>query len=148
LNLSLSSQLAQDVKVTLLKVDLQFCRSYNVLIISFSDCQAVVDLGFIVDYSQSVADGHSDEEHFWDIRDFIIGISTTFNISDQYSHFAYIPFGTYAADLPSQWFNNSDLKMVPSNNKEAQKEHLMKVIQPLPPNSEYATGKIYFLNSP
>ena len=95
---------------------------------------ATVDLGFIVDFSNSVQDEHSDMDHFLDMQDFIVRTASIFDVSLNATHFGYIPFSTHADDLATQYFNNSDLPRVPTGNKTAQIEHLKKVVQPLTPN--------------
>ena len=107
----------------------------------FSACIAKVDLAFIVDFSNSVQDEHSDMHHFMDMQDFIVRTASIFDIGQNATHFGYIPFSTHADDFPSQYFNNSDLPSVPSGNKSAQKEHLKKVVQPLSPNPISGEGK-------
>ena len=111
----------------------------------FSACLATVDLGFIIDFSNSVQDEHSEMDHFLDMQDFIVRTAAIFDISQNSTHFGYIPFSTHADDLPTQYFNNSDLPSVPAGNNTAQMEHLKKVVQPLTPNPISGLFKDYFL---
>ena len=103
-----------------------------------------MDLSFIVDFSLSVNDGHSEEEHFIDMRDFVVRTATIFDVAPNNTQFAYIPFSTVANDLPTQWFNNPDFQSVKSGDKPGQEKHLMSVVKPLQNDANMVGGQLIF----
>ena len=95
-------------------------------------CNGIVDLGVIADFSKSIGDGHTEEAHFTDMKNFIKDTALLFDISQTMSHFAYIPFSTEAGDNENQWFNNSIVAEITSGDKIAQKAYLDLVVKKEP----------------
>ena len=115
--------------------------------VSQSACAAKVDLAFIVDFSLSVNDGHTEHEHFIDMQDFIVRTATIFDVAPGNTQFSYIPFSTVANDLPSQWFNNPDFQNVKSGDKPGQEKYVRDVVKPLQNDANMVGGRALSLKS-
>ena len=106
-------------------------------------CHGIVDLGVICDTSDST--GSTADQRFADLKELISDIVLMFDISKHNTHFAYIPFSTYAGDYsPNQWFNNSVVANIEAVERIAQKAYINGVVQREPKDPTRGVRGIVF----